>query len=407
MSAARLNTVWVLIERAGTRALVLLSVLLLSLLLALPVVAQDRAQDSARDDARARQQLEAVSTAIAEVESWLDRADSELDAGQEALRQAELEVSNLRQEISALESEIASTRADLTALRQRQQSLEQDKDNQATLLGDVLRAAYMAGDHNRLRLLLDGDDPSKAARLLHYAGEFSRHQLQLIEQFQTTLAELDSVQEQLDRQLADLGSQQQQLEQRSNRLAAARDERATALAALRGDIQSRNQELEQLQFDQAELEALLAEIARAMEGIRSFDDVPPMAGRQGSLDSPVDGPIVSRFGSTYGGGSLVRQGIIIAASEGSPVRAVHPGRVVFADWLRGAGLLIIIDHGDGYMSLYGGNEALASDTGDWVDRGDVIATSGRGSTASAPGLYFEIRRRGTALDPARWLASGS
>ncbi|MFN3162448.1 MAG: murein hydrolase activator EnvC family protein, partial [Pseudohongiellaceae bacterium] len=233
-----------MIERAGTRA----RVLLLGLLLALPVVAQDRAQDSARDDARARQQLEAVSTAIAEVESWLDRADSELDASQEALRQAELEVSNLRQEISALESEIASTRADLTALRQRQQSLEQDKDNQATLLGDVLRAAYMAGDHNRLRLLLDGDDPSKAARLLHYAGEFSRHQLQLIEQFQTILAELDSVQEQLDRQLADLGSQQQQLEQRSNRLAAARDERATALAALRGDIQSRNQELEQLQF---------------------------------------------------------------------------------------------------------------------------------------------------------------
>lgn len=364
------------------------------------------AQDSAADDARARQQLEAVTSAIAEVESWLDRADGELDSGQEALRQAELEVSNLRQEIAALEADISTAEAELETLRQRQSSLQAEQDSQAALLSKVLRAAYMAGDYSRLRLLLDGDDPSKAARLLHYAGEFSRHQLTLIEQFQTTLADLDSVRQQLDARIVELDSQQNELQQRNTRLTAARDERAAALAALRQDIRNRNQELEQLQFDQAELEALLAEIARAMEGIRSFADVPPLTEQRGRLAFPVSGPIVSRFGSAYGGGSLVRQGIIIAASEGSPVRAVHPGRVVFADWLRGAGLLVIIDHGEGYMSLYGGNEALAAEAGDWVDQGEVIATSGRGANSSEPGLYFEIRRRGTAVDPANWLASG-
>lgn len=375
---------------------------LVTLLLATAAPAQDTA-----DDARARQQLAAVTSAISDVESWLDRADSQLDAGQEALRQAELAVSTLRQEITILESAIADTEAELSTLRQRRQTLESDRDQQATLLAEVLRAAYMTGDYNRLRLLLDGDDPSKAARLLHYAGEFSRHQLRLIENFETTLAELNSVQDQLATRLTELSTQQAQLQQRNARLTAARDQRATALTALRDDIRSRNQELEQLQFDQAELEALLAEIARAMEGIRSFADVPPLAGRQGNLDMPVAGQIISRFGSTYGGGSLARQGIVIAASEGTPVRAVHPGRVVFADWLRGAGLLIIIDHGEGYMSLYGGNEALARDAGDWVDQSDVIATSGRGNAASAPGLYFEIRRQGSALDPARWLAPDS
>lgn len=364
------------------------------------------AQDSAADDARARQQLAAVTKAIAEVESWLDRADGELDSSQEALRQAELEVSTLRQEIASLEANIAAAEADLAALQQRQSALQAEQNSQAALLSEVLRAAYMAGNYSQLRLLLDGDDPGKAARMLHYAGEFSRHQLTLIDQFRATLAELDSVGQQLNARLAELNDQQRQLQQRNTQLTAARDQRASALTALREDIQTRNQELEQLQFDQAELEALLAEIARAMAGIRSFADVPPLTEQQGRLAFPVSGPIVSRFGSPYGGGSLVRQGIVIAASEGSPVRAVHPGRVVFADWLRGAGLLVIIDHGEGYMSLYGGNEALAAEAGDWVDQGEVIATSGRGANSNEPGLYFEIRRRGTAVDPARWLASG-
>ena len=224
---------------------------------------------------------------------------------------------------------------------------------------------------------------------------------------QETLTELADVQQQLDDNLSQLQQQETELARQSQELAAARDERAAALAALDADIDSRSQELEQLQFDQAELQALLDEIARSMEGVRSFADVPPITASQGRLNRPVNGDVAARFGSTYGGGSLSRQGIIIRTSEGSPVQAIHPGQVVFSDWLRGAGLLVIVDHGAGYMSLYGGNEALAKNAGDWVDAGEVLATSGLGGENGSPGLYFEIRRNGSALDPEDWLADGS
>ncbi len=376
-----------------------LSLLIAGLLLPLTLHAQDGAQTQA--------ELDAVNEAISSIESWLDRANTRHTDAQETLREAELAVSALQADISENQQSIESSRAEQARLQERRATIDADRAAQAQVLASILRAAYKTGEHNRLRLLLNGDDPSKAARMLRYASDLSRYQLARITEFQNTLAELADVQEQLDSNLRELQEQEAALTQRSAELATARDERAAALAALDADIDSRNQELEQLQFDQAELQALLDEIARAMEGIRSFADVPAISGQQGRLSRPVDGAIAARFGSSYGGGSLRRQGIIIRASEGTPVQAVHPGQVVFADWLRGAGLLVILDHGNGYMSLYGGNEALSRSAGDWVDAGDVLATSGLGGENGTAGLYFEIRRNGTALNPEDWLAGGS
>lgn len=361
----------------------------------------------AQDDEQARAELEAVNNAIGSIEDWLDEANSRHSSAQENLRQAELAVSTLRSEIDTIQQRIESSTGEQQRLEQRQQAIEADKQAQADVLADILRAAYKTGDYNRLRLLLNGGDPSKAARMLRYAADISRSQLERVEAFQETLTELANVQQELDVNLSRLQQQEIELERQSQELATARDDRASALAALDADIDSRNQELEQLQFDQAELQALLDEIARAMEGVRSFADVPPISASQGRLNRPVNGNIIARFGSTYGGGSLSRQGIIIRSSEGSPVRAIHPGQVVFSDWLRGAGLLVIVDHGAGYMSLYGGNEALAKSAGDWVDADDVLATSGLGGENGSPGLYFEIRRNGSALDPGDWLADDS
>jgi len=374
----------------------------LSIILCLPAHSQQ-----SQDDAQARAELEAVNNAIGSIENWLDEANSRHNSAQETLRQAELAVSTLQSEIDNIQQRIESSTREQGRLEQRQRSIESDKQAQAEVLADILRAAYKTGDYNRLRLLLNGGDPSKAARMLRYAADISRSQLERIETFQETLTELADVQQQLDDNLSQLQQQETELARQSRELAAARDERAAALAALDADIDSRSQELEQLQFDQAELQALLDEIARAMEGVRSFADVPPITASRGRLNRPVNGNVAARFGSTYGGGSLSRQGIIIRTSEGSPVQAIHPGQVVFSDWLRGAGLLVIVDHGAGYMSLYGGNEALAKNAGDWVDAGEVLATSGLGGENGSPGLYFEIRRNGSALDPEDWLADGS
>ncbi|MFT4863166.1 MAG: septal ring factor EnvC (AmiA/AmiB activator), partial [Pseudohongiellaceae bacterium] len=184
---------------------------------------------------------------------------------------------------------------------------------------------------------------------------------------------------------------------------AARQHSATVVAQLRSRIKTRADELEQLEMNQAELQRLIEEIRQAMEGIRSFDDVPSFQAAKGKLPMPIAGTITSRFGQQYGSGSLVRQGITLAVEPGSSVRAIHAGHVVFADWLRGSGLLVIIDHGNGFMSLYGGNESLSASPGVWVDVGDVVATSGQSASNSEPGLYFEIRQRGQPLDPGPWL----
>jgi len=384
--------------------IVFASTLCLSAVLSASLSVPAWAQQGQSDEARA--ELEAVNSAIADIEDWLDRANSRHNDAQETLREAELAVSEIQTEIGEVSARVAESESALNRLRQRQQELEARKDSQAEVLANVMRAAYKTGEFNRLRLLLSGEEPSKAARLMRYAADISRQQLARIEAFETTLGDLRDNRAELDSTLQILEEQQAELEAQSAELATARDERESALSALSADINSRSGQLEQLQFDQAELQALLEEIARAMEGIRSFADVPAITANRGRLNRPVDGAVTARFGSSYGGGSLQRQGIILSASEGSPVQAVHPGQVVFADWLRGAGLLVIVDHGGGTMSLYGGNEALASSAGDWVDTGDVLATSGLGGENGSPGLYFEIRQNGSPQDPEEWLAGG-
>ena len=159
----------------------------------------------------------------------------------------------------------------------------------------------------------------------------------------------------------------------------------------------------QLETQQSELQQLIEEITRALEGVSSFDQITPLADSRGKLPPPVDEPVAHAFGARYGGGSLVRKGLSYAPNPGNPVRAVHAGRVVFADWLRGSGLLIVLDHGQGYMSLYGHNEALTVNGGDWVDAGEVLARSGVNSSDRTAGLYFEIRRNGEPQDPTAWL----
>ena len=158
-----------------------------------------------------------------------------------------------------------------------------------------------------------------------------------------------------------------------------------------------------LETQQSELQQLIEEITRALEGVSSFAQITPLADSRGSLPPPVDEPVAHAFGATYGGGSLVRKGLSYEPNPGNPVRAVHSGRVVFADWLRGSGLLVVLDHGQGYMSLYAHNEALTVISGDWVDAGEVLARSGTNSSDRNAGLYFEIRRNGEPQDPTAWL----
>lgn len=357
----------------------------------------------AEDNNQAQDELEAVGLAIEEIQAWLSDANDRQSGEEARLRNAELEIASVTQSITAAQQVLAKTETELNILSNRSALLEADKAAQSQALAQLIRTAYMAGEQNFLKMLLNQQDISKNARMLHYYRVFSQSQIEKIAAFQQSLKEIAEVDRELQSTADEQDRQQAQLEQQRLRLNEVKLEREAALADLTTHIVARSSELEQLEIDQAELQQLIERINRAIARIPASAKLTPFDQIRGSLPLPVDGVIVSRFGSRYGGGNLTRQGITISVSEGTPVQAVHAGRIVFSDWLRGLGLLVIVDHGDGYMSLYGSNQALSGQAGDWVNAGDILATSGNTMDRDVAGIYFEIRHHGQAENPAAWL----
>ena len=352
---------------------------------------------------QALQDLDSINSAIAEIDDWLETASNRQSGAEKNLEEATREVAQVTQAMSSLESVIAEKQGELIDLQAHQNSIAKEISTQQILLQQAIRLAYITSDQSFLKILLNQEDFSESSRMLYYSRLFSEAQTAKIENYQASLIELATVNGNLSTTLIRLNEQQTQLNFQTTELTKARENRASALARVNREIAERNSALQNLEVSQAEIEALLEEIRRAMEGVTSFADVPPFEDARGELPLPTAGQITSQFGSRYGDGNLTRQGIMFSTQSGSPILAVHAGRVVFSDWLRGSGLLVIIDHGDGYMSLYGSNQSLAKRAGEWVDKGEVIATSGDNGIINRPGLYFEIRHRGEAQNPSSWL----
>jgi septal ring factor EnvC (AmiA/AmiB activator) len=189
---------------------------------------------------------------------------------------------------------------------------------------------------------------------------------------------------------------------RLQQIEVARRDRASALARLDRRIQSGKGEIDTLRRQAEDLEALVAELTRLIVGLPVADAI-PFEEMKGRLEYPTAGSLVGKYGAPRAEGRLRWDGLLLAAAAGAEVRAVHHGRVVFADWLPGLGLLTVVEHGDGYLSLYGHNRDLLKDVGEWVRPGDVIAHVGDSGGQAAAGLYFEIRKDGRPLDPGQWL----
>ncbi len=358
---------------------------------------------AAQEREQAERDLSEVSAAIADIQAWLQQAATRETEQESALRETQLALSDAQQALAEQTQALAAARAEQQSLQQQSRELLASKREQEQVLAALLRHAYINRKDNALKSLLNAESLSEGARQLQYTRYLSEFQLDRIETFNATLSELAALDAEVAQNLSLMDRQQQQAIRLENELAQARESQAAALAELRNSIASRSSAMTQLQTQQSELQQLIEEITRALEGVSSFDQITPLAERRGKLPPPVDEPVAHAFGATYGGGSLVRKGLSYAPNPGNPVRAVHAGRVVFADWLRGSGLLIVLDHGQGYMSLYGHNEALTVSGGDWVDAGEVLARSGINSSDRSAGLYFEIRRNGEPQDPTAWL----
>ena len=358
---------------------------------------------AAQEREQAERDLSEVSAAIADIQAWLQQAATRETEQESALRETQLALSDAQQALAEQTQALAAARAEQQSLQQQSRELLASKREQEQVLAALLRHAYINRKDNALKSLLNAESLSEGARQLQYTRYLSEFQLDRIANFNATLSELAALDAEVAQNLSLMDRQQQQAIRLENELAQARESQAAALAELRNSIASRSSAMTQLQTQQSELQQLIEEITRALEGVSSFDQITPLTERRGKLPPPVDEPVAHAFGAIYGGGSLVRKGLSYAPNPGNPVRAVHAGRVVFADWLRGSGLLIVLDHGQGYMSLYGHNEALTVSGGDWVDAGEVLARSGINSSDRTAGLYFEIRRNGEPQDPTAWL----
>jgi len=347
-------------------------------------------------------QLEAVNKAISAIETWINDAANNRSQLENDLRTANRQIELLQQSIDNNQVAILSSQTDLETFKERSAELEQQKTAQQSLVAQALRASYMIGRDSSLKLLLNQEDPGPGARMLHYYAAFNASRLTQLAAYQQTLNELATTATGITETNNLLQARSNELEEQLVNLTRSQESRADILLALEVELASRSDQLEQLVLDRRHLENLIAEINRIISDIPAPEELMPFAQARGELPWPLAGTLLNSFGASYSEGNLQRQGIIINAAEGTAVRAIHPGRVVFSDWLRGSGFLVVLDHGQGYMSLYAHNRTLLKQSGDWANRGETIAAAGSNAGMDSPGIYFEIRHNGQAQNPVNW-----
>jgi septal ring factor EnvC (AmiA/AmiB activator) len=269
-------------------------------------------------------------------------------------------------------------------------------------LEQELRRAYILGRDDWLRAVLSQQDPVEVGRQLVYSSYFARERNVLAETIRADLDVLDTTMSSLDEEKRRLAGIQASERERLDELGALRENRSVALIKINRGITTHNERLEQMRAEITQLQSLVDELTRVLVEM-PVGDAEPFAGTRGRLEWPTDGRIMQRFGRPRADGRLRWDGVLLAAGAGEEVRAVHHGRVVYADWLQGMGLLVIIEHGNGYLSLYGHNQDVVAEIGEWVTPDTVIAHVGDSGGQAVPGLYFEIRKNGKPVDPAGWI----
>ncbi|MGD8175874.1 murein hydrolase activator EnvC family protein [Marinimicrobium sp. ARAG 43.8] len=359
---------------------------------------------SADEQAEYEARMQQLQRNIEQLQTELKKTQGSRDKLKDQLEESESDIGELLKRIQNLESEMKQQDNDLQSLRQRRQELDQSRQAQQTAVAEQVRSAYQLGRQSQLKLLLNQESPQRVSRLLRYHDYWLEARTDLIHQYLDTLAELDDIEPRIVQKTTELASSRDQLKQQHNRLSSRQSERRETLAALNQRIRSTDQELNDLQKDRERLQALLDEMVAAVADLEMPGGDVPFSQSKGQLPWPASGKLRYRFGSTQLHGQITRQGIVISASEGTPVLAVHHGRVVFSDYFRGHGLLLIVDHGEGYMTLYAHNQALYKETGEWVAPGETIASVGSTGGQTEAGLYFELRYRGKPTNPAPWLA---
>ncbi|HTC52209.1 MAG TPA: peptidoglycan DD-metalloendopeptidase family protein [Steroidobacteraceae bacterium] len=367
---------------------------------AAPPQAQPPAAAAGSRQAQTEAQLQALKGQIATFRDKVSQDAVASDRAAQALQAAEVAVAAARGRLADLRHERAARSADRASAAAQKRSREAAVAEMRAGLAQQLRAAYMIGREEPLKLLLNQQDPARAGRMFAYYSYFGRARAGVIAAIDTDIRALATLDAQLAADEQRLDDLQTATTDELAQLETARAQRDAALLTIKADSRNSSQALQRLQAQQGALTALLRDLKRALAPFPS-DANGAFGNLRGRLTWPVGGHLAARFGQVRAGG-LKWDGMLIDTERGADVRAVYRGRVIYADWLPGLGLLTIIDHGDGYLSLYGHNDRLYKAVGDTVSAGDVIAASGDSGGSSRPQLYFEIRKGSRPVDPGPW-----
>ncbi|HAB92335.1 MAG TPA: peptidase M23 [Pseudomonas sp.] len=414
--------------------------ILLSCAFTVAVAADQRAQT--------KQEIAQAAKDIAELKKQLSKIQQEKTSAEQALKKTETEIGELEKQVDDLQQQEKKTEQELDLLDKQKKKLHSSRLDQQKLIAIQARAAYQAGQQEPLRLLLNQQQPEKFSRNLTYYQYIGKARQQQINEFNETIRQITNISTQITEQQNNLAEQRASLLSKQESLKTLRKQRQQKVASLSQQQRKETQSLNTRQADQAALNKVLqtieATLARQAQEAREaerkrqrliaeqqrqqaeqlLDKQPqPATGKQpqspmvstaithnggsfstvrGKLPWPVNGRLIAHFGSARGDTRSKWDGVLISSQAGTQVRAIHPGRVVFADWLRGAGLLVIVDHGDGYLSLYGHNQSILSRPGDMVQTGQAISTVGNTGGQDQAALYFAIRQKGKPADPTQW-----
>ena len=346
--------------------------------------------------------LNALKAEISDLQKDLERARTTLSDEQTALKAADLEIQKSALQLRALESTRQGHERELSVLHNERRSYLDSIEERRDILAAQIMAAYRLGRESRLKLVLNQDSPALLSRTLAYYDYFSRSQAMQITELRQVLKTLDEMQVKINLELSALDDIQKSQQKVLDEMTQQRDQRKTVIDGLSSQIDNDETRLTELQRDRQDLEKLLERLSNALADIPTdIAQQNGLLGLKGDIPMPVKGRVRRAYGQPRTAG-LSWQGWLINAEIGSDVKTIAYGRVAYSDWLRGYGLLMIIDHGDGFLSLYANNESLLREVGDWVEPGSKISTVGT-SPLNGDGLYFEIRKDGKVLDPAAWL----
>jgi murein hydrolase activator len=359
------------------------------------------------------EKLEALRSRIEGLRAKIAESEETRTEARDQLQDSERAISEANRALRVLATRRAAAEEELKSLSRRTQALESEIASRRQTLERLLILRYVNGEQSGMKLLLSGEEPGRIARELHYYGYVSRAQTEFIGELRASLARLKELEAGTRARNAELAAIESARRTERAGLLRQQAEHRKVLARVSTQLREQRRKVQQLERDESRLSRLVEELrkllASAPPGLRN-DKIPEPGGEKSfsglkrGLRLPIKGELANRFGAQRSDGGPPWKGLFIRSPAGQEVRAVAPGRVVFADWLRGFGNLLIIDHGKSYLTIYGNNESVLKQVGDTVGTGDPVATVGASGGNMESGLYFEIRHEGIAFDPMRWVS---